>query len=460
MIPKVAAKGASFKGAGQYYLHDKDALTSDRVAFTHTENLPTIDAEKAIKCMAWTAMHQNEIKQRAGGSAKGRKLTKPVYSYSLAWHPDQEPTKDQMIAAAQETLEVLGLSDHEAIFVSHNDEPHPHIHVIVNRVHPEKGIAAKLSKDHLALSRWAEDYERKHGQILCEQRVENNRRRDRGEFAKDTQSQFYDWRRRRTQRSIERQLQARSDLSEFQKQSRLELFRMKECLIAQEREAVKRDNRQNWHALYKNQEQERARFEREEQQRRDELHAALKAKDGSHFDKPDAERKGKLSRYHKDVVSRTVPDDPKKVAQEKVGQRRSDQKRHRDDLDALLSDKDALNRDDAARTGRLSAVHGDHSNRSKSDIARDQKTAAEEEREAQLAERKNADAALRRFVTELRHVELTIGGADLLELGLPESPLVGEVLDELLALKLDGEVTTRAEEIAAAERLIQTRQTA
>ena len=41
MIPRVGPGGASFQGAGLYYLHDKDALTSERVAFTHTLNTHT-----------------------------------------------------------------------------------------------------------------------------------------------------------------------------------------------------------------------------------------------------------------------------------------------------------------------------------------------------------------------------------------------------------------------------------
>ena len=60
MVPKVAGKGRSFKGAGLYYLHDKQALTSERVQFTHTVNLPTEDAEKALGWMAHTAMRDDE----------------------------------------------------------------------------------------------------------------------------------------------------------------------------------------------------------------------------------------------------------------------------------------------------------------------------------------------------------------------------------------------------------------
>ena len=91
MVPKVAAKGTSFKGAGLYYLHDKKARTSERVAFTHTENLPTDDPDRAIKIMAFTAMHQNEIKAANGGARTGRKLAYPVYTYSLSWAPDEAP---------------------------------------------------------------------------------------------------------------------------------------------------------------------------------------------------------------------------------------------------------------------------------------------------------------------------------------------------------------------------------
>jgi hypothetical protein len=75
MVPKVAAKGTSFKGAGLYYLHDKDALTSERVAFTRTENLATDDPDLALKMMAHTAMRQDEIKAANGSKHTGRKLT-------------------------------------------------------------------------------------------------------------------------------------------------------------------------------------------------------------------------------------------------------------------------------------------------------------------------------------------------------------------------------------------------
>jgi tRNA nucleotidyltransferase (CCA-adding enzyme) len=62
---------------------------------------------------------------------------------------------------------------------------------------------------------------------------------------------------------------------------------------------------------------------------------------------------------------------------------------------------------------------------------------------------------LRRYFEELRHVRLDVAGAELAELGLGESPRVGEILAELRQRKLDGELVGRDAELAAARELIQ-----
>ena len=179
MIPRVAPRGHSFVGAGKYYLHDKQSKTANRVVFTTNHNLPTNDAEKGFRYMAYTAKHADYLKEAAGVATTGRKATKgEVYSYSLAWSPDESPSINDMEQAALSTLEKLGLIDHEAIFVGHNDTDHAHVHVIANLINPEDGRIAKLSYDHLTLSTWAEDYEKTYSQqIYCPERVENNEKR-------------------------------------------------------------------------------------------------------------------------------------------------------------------------------------------------------------------------------------------------------------------------------------------
>jgi hypothetical protein len=190
MIP-VARTGSSFRGAHAYFAHDKrrdgetERLTAERVAWTHTRNLPTDDPDKAIKIMAFTAMHQQEIKAAAGERLSGNRCRKPVYSLTLAWDPSQDVSKDEMLRAAESALKALKMENRQAIIYCHRDEPQPHIHILVNRIDHLTGRTADIKRDWNRLSLFAERYERETGRILCELRVNHNARRARGEFVKN-----------------------------------------------------------------------------------------------------------------------------------------------------------------------------------------------------------------------------------------------------------------------------------
>jgi len=214
MIPSIAEGGKSFQGALAYYLHDRNAATQERVGWTDSVNLASRDVGTAWKEMAFTALHQGELKRQAGMKATGRKLEKPVYAYSLSWDPDERPTHAEMGRAARETLQVLGMGEHQAVLAVHTDTPHPHIHVIVNRVHPETGRVASTGKDRLKLSKWAEGYELAQGLIRTQGRVEHNARRARGEYVIDWKSrernrmQFATWRQERQRQARAKAMQA------------------------------------------------------------------------------------------------------------------------------------------------------------------------------------------------------------------------------------------------------------
>jgi tRNA nucleotidyltransferase (CCA-adding enzyme) len=62
--------------------------------------------------------------------------------------------------------------------------------------------------------------------------------------------------------------------------------------------------------------------------------------------------------------------------------------------------------------------------------------------------------SLRDYFERLRDVRLEVDGTDLAELGLEESPRVGEVLAELRRRKLNGELVGRDSELAAARELL------
>ena len=104
--------------------------------------------------------------------------------YSLNWAKEEKPDRQEMSRAAEESLKALGMERHQALIVSHRDGQ-PHVHVIANRVDPESGKAAGLSRSQLGLSKWAERYEREQGKIRCPARERNNRRREAGERVVD-----------------------------------------------------------------------------------------------------------------------------------------------------------------------------------------------------------------------------------------------------------------------------------
>lgn len=190
MVPRLHKKGRSFKGAARYLLHDKEADTADRVAWVETRNLHLAqdNPDLAVRVMAATAMDQARLKQEAKIKNSGRKSNLSVLHFSLSWHEEQADDLDRpaMLGAAEAAISALGGSKHQAMIVCHDDEPQPHVHVLLNRVSPEDGRMLSSSKEKLKLSAWAEKYERETGKIYCDERVINNQARKRGEYTRGT----------------------------------------------------------------------------------------------------------------------------------------------------------------------------------------------------------------------------------------------------------------------------------
>jgi tRNA nucleotidyltransferase (CCA-adding enzyme) len=110
-----------------------------------------------------------------------------------------------------------------------------------------------------------------------------------------------------------------------------------------------------------------------------------------------------------------------------------------DDMGFTASERDVV-----AASSRAATAAPLHAARTNAEIARAARGAPVEA--VALAGGENA----RRYIDELRHVRLEIGGDDLLAAGIPEGPEIGERLQRALDRKLDGEVSGRAEELAAA----------
>ena len=142
MIGRVG-RGSDFHGLAKYLLGNRS-----RVAFAWTRNLPHLDAESIARKMSATA-------------ARSRRCRKPVYHLIVSWDPADEPSQDQIFRAAELHLTRLGLEDHQALIVAHNDRDH--VHVMVNRVHPQTGRAWGGSLDFRRIERTNRDLEARWG---------------------------------------------------------------------------------------------------------------------------------------------------------------------------------------------------------------------------------------------------------------------------------------------------------
>ncbi len=133
MIGK-ARTGRNFQGLQNYLLRCDRTDTQDRVAWVSTRNLPD-DPDLAAHLMEVTAMQSQRVE-------------KPVYHLTVSVPPEERLSRQELREVAETLLRDLGLEEHQALLVAHRDTEHQHVHVMVNRVHPETHRAWKTSHDY------------------------------------------------------------------------------------------------------------------------------------------------------------------------------------------------------------------------------------------------------------------------------------------------------------------------
>ncbi len=146
MIGKVM-KGRGFTGLARYLETGRDENSSDRVEWIEARNLPTNDPETASLLMRATASQSNRVQR-------------PVYHIALSFDPEDEVDQETMVRVADRLLTDLELTEHQALIVAHGDTRHAHVHLMVNRVHPETGRAWDPKHDYARIERSLREQER------------------------------------------------------------------------------------------------------------------------------------------------------------------------------------------------------------------------------------------------------------------------------------------------------------
>jgi relaxase-like protein/DNA relaxase TraI-like protein len=144
------SSGRRFAALAHYLLHGRSGEETERVAWTAGRNLGTDDPEVAAALMQNTA-------------ARNERVEAPVYHLTISFDPHDSVTPEQMQAVADRVLRDLGLAEHQAVLVAHQDRAHPHVHIMVNRVHPETGVAWDRWQDQPQIQRALRELERELG---------------------------------------------------------------------------------------------------------------------------------------------------------------------------------------------------------------------------------------------------------------------------------------------------------
>lgn len=152
MLAKIAPATNDFKAVARYLVAGKPGTTPspDRVAWFFTQNLPTDDPDLAAAYMAATAQASPRTRRAA-------------YHLMIAWHQAERPTPELMQTVARQTLDLAGLAEHQALVMGHGDRPHPHLHILLNRVHPDTGRAWKTTHDFARFDKIMRSLSEAHG---------------------------------------------------------------------------------------------------------------------------------------------------------------------------------------------------------------------------------------------------------------------------------------------------------
>src|ERR1035438_8329632 len=92
----------------------------------------------------------------------------------MSWREGEQPTSAQADLAAKMFLDEMGLAEHQAIYGLHRDTENWHLHLSVNRVHPETEKLATVNNGF--------DHEVAHRAIARIEHAQGWQREDRGLF--------------------------------------------------------------------------------------------------------------------------------------------------------------------------------------------------------------------------------------------------------------------------------------
>lgn len=146
-IKKEGEKGS---GGGSDAFKPGVAYVCGKAVRVELRNLSSSDFQDAAEDMRLTA----ELNSR---------VQRPYYHLVLSWHELEQPSDDQMVAAADHMIRSLGLEEHQIVVGTHHDTKRRHVHLVCNTVHPITGKVWSKSNDHVRIEKACREIELAQG---------------------------------------------------------------------------------------------------------------------------------------------------------------------------------------------------------------------------------------------------------------------------------------------------------
>jgi hypothetical protein len=121
---KTKSKAASIRDLADYIRAPHDQNPDEKVLYANGRGFLCDD-------------HAAQREEMVAIAAESVRSKNPVNHYILSWREGEQPSPEQVEEAVSIFMEQLGWKDHQAIYGLHKDTDNIHLHIAINRVHPE-----------------------------------------------------------------------------------------------------------------------------------------------------------------------------------------------------------------------------------------------------------------------------------------------------------------------------------
>lgn len=133
---------------------DQEVLGQDGTVFAHTASGVTLEHNGFDL--------DTLVQEFESVAAMKPKVEDPIYHFVLSWSEQDNPSDQQMLGSAREAMKRLGFEGHQYLSAIHRDTDSPHVHVAVNRIHPDTFKVVNPYRDHYTLRTLANELEEQH----------------------------------------------------------------------------------------------------------------------------------------------------------------------------------------------------------------------------------------------------------------------------------------------------------